>query len=151
MKSAIKPGEKPVGNSAIERRRILRAASLWVFLFLGFLILRFVYISFGVGIPCPLHAITGLYCPGCGTFRAAGALLEGNIWQAVRYNALCVVLLPLIFVFCVRETFRYIRAVHPMSASRLEIVIFVVVIAVSVLYAIARNLPAFDILKPTTV
>ena len=130
---------------------MLRAASLWVSLFLGFLLLRFIYIGFGVGVPCPLHTFTGLYCPGCGMFRATGALLEGNIWQAVRYNALCVILLPLIFVFCIRETFQYIHATPPVSTSRLEIVIFVVVIAISVLYAIVRNLPAFDMLKPTIV
>ncbi|MDQ1395484.1 MAG: hypothetical protein QOG64_743, partial [Acidimicrobiaceae bacterium] len=28
--------------------------------------------------PCPLHAITGLWCPACGATRAAHALLTGH-------------------------------------------------------------------------
>jgi len=81
-------------------------------------------------------------------FRAADALLRGDVWQAIRYNALSVVLLPLLFVFSVRETVRYIRAAAPAPASRLEIALCVGVASVSVLYAAARNLPFFAILRP---
>ena len=129
----------------------MRVVSLWALLIMIYLILRLVYISFGFGIPCLFHAVTGLFCPGCGMFRAVGALLEGNILQAARYNALCVVLLPLIVVLCIRETFRYIHRAAPVSVSRLEKSIYVGAVAISVIYAIARNLPAFAILKPTSI
>ena len=35
----------------------------------------------GLGVPCPFHMLTGLYCPGCGITRCISALLQGN-WQA---------------------------------------------------------------------
>lgn len=40
--------------------------------------------------PCPLHAITGLQCPGCGGLRAAHHLLHGEVVEAWRLNPLAV-------------------------------------------------------------
>lgn len=37
---------------------------------------------------CPFHALTGWWCPGCGTTRAAHALLHGHPIVALRENAL---------------------------------------------------------------
>lgn len=41
---------------------------------------------------CPLHAWTGWACPGCGTLRAAHALLHLRIGEAFHDNALAMVL-----------------------------------------------------------
>lgn len=46
--------------------------------------------------PCLFHALTHLYCPGCGTTRALHALLHGEPVLAVRMNPLTVIALPLI-------------------------------------------------------
>ena len=35
---------------------------------------------------CPLHALTGLYCPGCGGTRSLTALLHGDFLLAVHEN-----------------------------------------------------------------
>src|SRR5580698_4636369 len=40
---------------------------------------------------CQVHALTGLYCPGCGATRAAYQLLHGNGVMALHDNALFVV------------------------------------------------------------
>ncbi|MDQ2746867.1 MAG: DUF2752 domain-containing protein [Acidobacteriota bacterium] len=37
---------------------------------------------------CPLHAMTGLNCPGCGLTRGFHALLHGDVVSALRFNAL---------------------------------------------------------------
>lgn len=37
---------------------------------------------------CPVHALTGGFCPGCGAQRAIRAVLSGDLRLAVRYNAL---------------------------------------------------------------
>lgn len=44
---------------------------------------------------CPFHALTGLFCPGCGTTRALHALLHGDIAFALSMNPLAVVAIAL--------------------------------------------------------
>jgi hypothetical protein len=40
---------------------------------------------------CPFLAITGYYCPGCGSLRAVHALAHGDVGAAVGLNVLTVV------------------------------------------------------------
>lgn len=37
---------------------------------------------------CPLFALTGFACPGCGLTRGFHALFHGDIWTALHFNAL---------------------------------------------------------------
>jgi Protein of unknown function (DUF2752) len=48
------------------------------------------------GPTCPFYAITGRYCPGCGTLRCLHALAHGQVGAAIDHNALTVLLLPLV-------------------------------------------------------
>ncbi|WP_415972848.1 DUF2752 domain-containing protein [Rhodococcus sp. 077-4] len=43
-------------------------------------------------LPCPLHALTGLWCPGCGATRALGDLTRGDIAAAASSNVVAVLL-----------------------------------------------------------
>src|SRR4051794_2372681 len=47
--------------------------------------------SWGV---CPLYAVTGLYCPGCGGLRGVNDLTDGHLGQAVSSNLLLVLAIP---------------------------------------------------------
>ena len=47
--------------------------------------------SIGLGIACPIHAATGIYCPGCGGTRAVKAVLTGDLPLAFHDNALLMV------------------------------------------------------------
>ena len=44
--------------------------------------------------PCPILAVTGWQCPGCGGTRAAYSLLHGDLATAVRMNPLVVACYP---------------------------------------------------------
>ncbi len=37
---------------------------------------------------CPLHAMTGLNCPGCGLTRGFHALFHGDVLSALHFNAM---------------------------------------------------------------
>src|SRR5262249_36109484 len=45
---------------------------------------------------CQLHSLTGLHCPGCGTTRAVYSLLNGRFEQAMAYNVLVPIILPVL-------------------------------------------------------
>lgn len=40
----------------------------------------------GIGLACPFHAVTGLYCPLCGSTRLAVHLLHGQVREAFASN-----------------------------------------------------------------
>lgn len=47
--------------------------------------------------PCPTHAWFGVQCPGCGSTRACGALVRGDVAGAWRFNpALVLVGVPIL-------------------------------------------------------
>ncbi len=43
---------------------------------------------------CPFHAVTGLWCPLCGSLRGIGLLSHGDVAAALGSNLLLVVTLP---------------------------------------------------------
>ena len=46
--------------------------------------------------PCPVLALTGYQCPGCGGTRAAYSLLHGDLASAIRMNPIVVVMYPVL-------------------------------------------------------
>jgi hypothetical protein len=88
--------------------------------------------------PCPLHRLTGLYCSGCGSLRAAHLLLHGNLAGALRMNPLMVFLLPIVGLLALRPSPAYPKWM-PWAA-----------LAILILYGIARNIPLwpFILLAP---
>jgi Protein of unknown function (DUF2752) len=45
---------------------------------------------------CPFHELTGLWCPVCGSTRAACALARGDVLDAIRHNVLFLPALTLL-------------------------------------------------------
>ncbi len=59
---------------------------------------------------CPIRQYFGIDCPGCGATRALAALLHGRIIEAMRMNAMFVLLLPVALAGVIES---YRRAVRP--------------------------------------
>jgi len=101
--------------------------------------------------PCPFHAVTGLWCPGCGATRASYLLLHGDVAGALHFNALWVVLAPFALYQAVAfaaEAFgvRWVRRI-PMTQP-----VIAALLASLIGFALIRNLPfdAFHVLNPLT-
>ncbi|GHW00703.1 hypothetical protein lacNasYZ03_03900 [Lactobacillus nasalidis] len=62
----------------------------------------------GHGLPCLFRALTGYLCPGCGMTRAINSILLGNFAQAWQYNPLSLTLLPLLALYLLYKTVRYV-------------------------------------------
>jgi Protein of unknown function (DUF2752) len=48
---------------------------------------------------CPVFQYLHIYCPGCGATRALAALLHLRIAEALHYNALVVLLAPVLLAY----------------------------------------------------
>ena len=78
---------------------------------------------------CPMAAVLGVPCPGCGLSRATLALLRGNVRQAFHLHPLVFVIAPA-FIWAVGSAaYDYVRgprayhAPHPWLTSRLATVL----------------------------
>lgn len=100
-----------------------------------------------IGVPCILHATTGLDCPLCGSTRMAAALLHGDLAAAWNFNAVVLVLGPLIGVAAgyqvlawTLESLRLIKLPRLHLSPRASERLLRAVIAVLVVFGVVRNL-----------
>jgi len=94
----------------------------------------------GVFPPCPVHYLTGWYCPGCGSLRAIHALLHGNLHTAWAMNPLTIVLLPFIAYGLLSELLVGLSG-RGLPQLRLPSSAIYSLGCVIVLFGVVRNLP----------
>lgn len=100
--------------------------------------------------PCLLHTLTGLYCTGCGMTRALHHIVNGRLYQALRMNPLAVLSAPFLLWFTVLTIYRaFLKRPMPRMPAWMPWAI----IAVIIVYTVARNLPwaPFVWLAPTEI
>ena len=88
---------------------------------------------------CPIHLWFGIECPGCGATRALAALLHGRWMEAVRLNALFVLLLPCGVGFAAESYRRAMRA-GEFRWPRVNSGGVYAVLAIAAVFTVARNL-----------
>jgi Protein of unknown function (DUF2752) len=86
---------------------------------------------------CPIHALTGLWCPGCGSTRAIDSLVHGDLNSALHNNALLIAS-PLLTLI----------ALQMKKLNRKFLVVYLALLIVLVVtFTILRNIPG-SILAP---
>jgi hypothetical protein len=136
---------RPTGPVQPVDRRVLGLAATGVG---GFGLAAVYQLSGGrIGIPCLLHATTGLNCPLCGSTRMAAALLQGDLNAAWHFNPVVLVLGPLIGVAVgyqllawSLESLRLIRLPRLRMSPRAVDWTVKGLIALLLVYGFARNL-----------
>jgi hypothetical protein len=95
---------------------------------------------------CPFLALTGLYCPGCGSLRAVHAMVHGEVGTAVGLNVLTVLaVVPLLVVWARWVARRWRGTSRTSVAPAAALWALAVVVCV---FAVVRNLPVGGPLAP---
>lgn len=89
---------------------------------------------------CPLHLLTGLWCPGCGGMRAVHDVVHLDLVGAWSMNPLVVLLIPVAVVGWAVWTWRTLAGRQRRGPVRAQWAW--TTLAVVLLYTVARNLPA---------
>lgn len=98
---------------------------------------------------CHFHQLTGLHCPGCGTTRSLYALLHGEFSIALRDNAL---FFGGIFSLAARGIwFTVKRRQGKIGATFFPTKWLWLLLALTLIFTVLRNLPAFAFLSPVTL
>ncbi len=95
---------------------------------------------------CPFLAVTGWFCPGCGSLRALHALAHGDLREALARNPLMVVTVPALVLWWGAWLVRSVRA-RPRRWVAPAWTIWALLVVV-VAYGVARNLPGAEFLAP---
>ena len=117
--------------------RIAVGVAVPVFALAGALFLYF----FRIGPPCPIYAVSGIYCIGCGAGRACVAILHGDLLGAMDYNLLFVVLLPFVAYFGLKVYISYVFGRDILPFPKIKLWSAIVIVAVIVAFGVLRNIP----------
>ena len=99
--------------------------------------------------PCPFLALTGFYCPGCGTLRALHQLTIGHPVAALDLNPLMVLLLPFVAYFLASHAMLAVTG-WPLRRFFVRPELIWALLGVVLVYWLLRNVPAypFTLLAP---
>ncbi|MGA6179676.1 DUF2752 domain-containing protein [Stenotrophomonas sp. NPDC077421] len=87
---------------------------------------------------CPLYALTGLYCPGCGSTRCLYSLVHLDWQGAMAMNPLLVISLPFLLLMLLNGAGVRMRALDPLMRVLASPMFWLVLL---IGYAVLRNLP----------
>lgn len=107
--------------------------------------------SSGLYIPCPIHLITGLHCPGCGITRCIVSIIKLEFYQAFRYNPLIFILLPFLISYVLYKIYIWILYKEDRLTNKLSDYPMYILIVILISYGILRNISYFSWLAPTEI
>lgn len=88
---------------------------------------------------CPIYTYLHLQCPGCGTTRALASLLHGHMGEALHYNPLTTILLPIVLLYLAYCSSR--RSSRPHRLVTLQNPVVFSLFAIAGIFTVTRNLP----------
>jgi hypothetical protein len=94
-----------------------------------------------IGLECPIRAVVGIQCPGCGSSRCIRAIGNGDLMAGMRHNPFLTLSLVGLALFGLLGVSSPATASHLTNFIRSHQQIFVALLVVAiVLYTVAKNL-----------
>jgi hypothetical protein len=105
-------------------------------------VLAGIFILYFHGSPfkCMFYEVTGLYCPGCGSGRAATAIVHLNFRQALRYNPFFVFLGLPAFAYCFLAYFQFVFNIKILPEKSLPTWFMIFLTVIILLFWVLRNI-----------
>lgn len=128
----------------LNKEKIKKSIKILIILILAFIVFLYLNKRFSFFIPCPIHHITGLHCPGCGATRMVLNLLQLNFYKAFRCNPFLFTISPFLIIYHIIYYFKWIQD----KPFKINNKIWYVLLIIAILFMILRNIPAFSYLAP---
>ena len=93
----------------------------------------------GLSVPCPIRAVTGRLCPGCGVTRMCLALLRWDWAAAWSANPVLLLMLPVLALLGIRLSVRYVRE-GTVIGPKWENALIWAMAALLIVWGVVRNL-----------
>jgi Protein of unknown function (DUF2752) len=87
---------------------------------------------------CPIFRYLHVYCPGCGATRALAALLHLRIAEALHYNALVVMLVPVLLAYFAAAYWKA-RREEDFTWPRVPAPVLTTLLVMSAAFGVLRN------------
>lgn len=101
----------------------------------------------GFALPCPIHALTGLWCPGCGVTRLSLALLRLDFAAAWGANPALCLMGPVLAGLLVKVELARMRTGRTRLTKGESTLVWGMAAAL-LAFGVARNLPGLEFLAP---
>ena len=99
---------------------------------------------------CPLYKTTGVYCPGCGSQRAAHNLLHGDFLAALQNNLMLILgLAGLLYHYGIQLSNHIFKTQFKSVFDNRKLVFLI--IALLILFWILRNIPIYPFTSLTPI
>lgn len=133
----------------MNKAKRLLAVFLLLMAFIIFLLTyKYLKIKYNISIPCIIHEITGLFCPGCGITRAIFALLELDIKKAIKYNILIIIIFPFIIIYIINCLYIFINNLKKDPSKIFPKILWYFLLIITIVFGIIRNINYFSWLQP---
>ena len=96
-------------TSTTQRKRLIYTLAVWCAVLAAGIGYGLFCVKTGMGIPCVLHEVTGLDCPGCGISRAILALARLDFAAAFGYNLIWPVIVGYLLWIAVAGSVVYVK------------------------------------------
>lgn len=128
----------------INRKKINKSIKVLTLLIILLIIFLYTNNRFSFFIPCPIHKIFHIYCPGCGITRMLLSILKLDFYKAFRFNPLMFILSPFFIWYYTLYYYNWIQD----KSFAINKKIWDALLVISIVFMIMRNIPAFSFLAP---